>query len=190
MKHFLKWNPVVSGAMLGLAIYLGTLGQFRWQSVAAIAGMALWFGLSVARLFSIRARVHTAPIGKRRPLSDEELEARIGKGRLASLSRARFGGVIISERVLSGHRPASMIRVEPEPDPHFSGWVFLAHGDMLEHLDHRKLHDCIEVLRVAPEAASYLDSPVDTHLVRTGEQKFELDQNDNEPSKASPQPHA
>src|SRR5581483_9436855 len=189
MKRFLQWNPIVPAVFLGLMIYLATTTPFRWRSVLAIAAVALWLLLSIARLYSVRARALTAPTGRRRPLSDQELEARIGRERLAALSHAHFGGVIISEKVLSGHQPARMVRVKPEPDFPFSGWVFVADTEPpLDLQADRKLHDCLAILRVAPEVAGYLDSPFDTHLVRTGEKTFELDPDHAEPRHASPQP--
>jgi len=62
---------------------------------------------------------------RRERLSDDELEQRLGRKRLDSLSLARFGGVMISDEVFSGRLVVDrMFRDEPEPNLPFSGWSF------------------------------------------------------------------
>ena len=111
-------------------------------------------------------------------MTDAELEQRLGRERLEALSLKQFGGVMMSEAVYSGRLEADMMfRSEPNPKLPFSGWVFISTEDedisSEEHgLD---LHDCLAILRVAPEVAAYLDLPPGTELIRTGAQTFAPD---------------
>jgi len=191
MKRFLQWNPIVPGVVLGFMIYLAVTHPIDWRTLLAIVTVAVWLGLAIARYFSVRARALSAPTGRRRALSDQELEAGIGRERLAAFSRDCFGGVIISKKVLSGHRPARMVRVKPEADFPFSGWVFAADREPpMELQAEPTLHDCADVLRMAPEVARYLDLPIGTYLVRTSEKTFEPDPDRDKSRHPSPQPHA
>jgi len=121
----------------------------------------------------------TAPSGKRKPLSDSDLEQRLGRERLDALSLARFGGVMMTDDVFSGRRTIDlMFREDPDPKLPFSGWVLLSSEESPDaSADERglELHDCLAALRVAPEVAAYLDMPPGTELVRTGARTFEKD---------------
>lgn len=118
----------------------------------------------------------------RQPLSDIELERRLGRERLDALSFARFGAVMITEDVLSGRRtPDIMFRQEPDSDFPFSGWVFLSSEESADASpDERGLEfqECVAILRVAPEVATYLDQPPGTQLVRSDDETFEPDTED------------
>jgi hypothetical protein len=96
---------------------------------------------------------------------------------LAELSLAQFGGVMMTEDVFSGHRTIDrMFRQEPDQKLPFSGWVFLSGEESPEaSADERglRLHDCLAVLRIAPEVAAYLNLPPGTELVRTSNETFE-----------------
>lgn len=179
MKQFLQWNPLVSGALLALMIYRASQREFRWVSAICIASVAFWFCFSVVRLFSKRLRILTAPSGARQPLSNEELERRIGREKLDAFSLARFGGVMMTDDVFSGRQTVDlMFREDPNPELPFSGWVFCSSEETPDASPEERgveLRDCRAILRVAPEVADYLNMPPGTHLVRTGEQSFEPD---------------
>ena len=116
----------------------------------------------------------------RRRLSQEELEQRLGRERLGALSLARFGGVMISDNVFNGrHVVDHMFRTEPDPRLPFSGWTFFSSEDQLSASRGLELHDCLAILRVAPEVAQYLDMPPGTDLTRTGETTFEIDDDED-----------
>jgi hypothetical protein len=119
----------------------------------------------------------TSRDAKRNALSNAELECRLGPARLAELSLAQFGGVMMTEDVFSGHRTIDrMFRQEPDQKLPFSGWVFLSGEESPEaSADERglRLHDCLAVLRIAPEVAAYLNLPPGTELVRTSNETFE-----------------
>ena len=116
----------------------------------------------------------------RRRLSREELEQRLGCARLGALSLARFGGVMISDDVFNGrHVVDHMFRGEPDPRLPFSGWTFFSSQDQLSETRGLDLHDCLAILRIAPEVAQYLDMPPGTDLIRTGETTFEIDEGDD-----------
>ena len=67
----------------------------------------------------------TSRNAKRNALSDVELEHRLGRARLAELSLAQFGGVMMTEDVFSGRRTIDlMFRRESDQKLPFSGWVF------------------------------------------------------------------
>jgi hypothetical protein len=117
---------------------------------------------------------------QRVPLTGEQLEQCLGRARLDALSLARFGAVMMSEAVYSGSLTMDlMFREKPEPGSPFSGWVFFSSKEPPEASSEKrgiKFHDCLAILRIAPEVAAYLDMPAGTRLVRTGEQTFELDE--------------
>jgi hypothetical protein len=114
------------------------------------------------------------PFGKKRKqLSDTELEQRLGRERLEALSLAQFGAVMIGDAVLSGRLVADMMfRVEPDMNVPFSGWTFISSESPEDNIE---MHDCLGILRVAPEVAHYLDLPPGTELSRISETKFEVD---------------
>lgn len=183
MKEFLQWNPAVPGGLLVLMIYRASQREFLWTSAVSIAVVALWFCVAVVRVYSHRVKVMTAPTGRRKPLSDLELEQRLGRERLEALSFARFGCVMMTDDVFSGRRAIDiMFREDPEPGIPFSGWVFCSSeakpGASADEMG-LEFHDCWEALRVAPEVAGYLDMPPGTELVRTGERTFEKDLEDD-----------
>jgi hypothetical protein len=179
MKEFFQWNLAVPGILLALMVYRASQREFSWISVICIAVVAFWFGMAIVRLFSRRVRVLTAPSGKRKLLSDSELEQQLGRERLDALSLKHFGGVMMTDDVFSGRRTIDlMFRENPEPILPFSGWVFLSSEESPDASAEERgleLHDCLAVLRVAPEVAAYLDMPPGTELVRTGERTFEKD---------------
>ena len=110
---------------------------------------------------------------KRKQLSDTELEQRLGRERLDGLSLARFGAVMIGDAVLSGRLVADMMfRVEPDMNVPFSGWTFISSEKPDDNVD---MHDCLGILRVAPEVAQYLDLPPGTEMSRVSDTKFEVD---------------
>ncbi len=111
---------------------------------------------------------------KRKPLSDCELQQRLGQERLNALSLGRFGAVMISNDVVCGRREVDwMFRGEPEPGVPFSGWTFFSSDDTAGATCGLALHDCLAILRVAPEVAQYLDMPPGSALKRTGKITFE-----------------
>jgi hypothetical protein len=117
------------------------------------------------------------PFGKKRKqLSDTELEERLGRERLEALSLARFGSVMVGDSVLSGRLVADMMfRVEPDMNMPFSGWTVISSESPEDNIE---MHDCLRILRVAPEVAQYLDLPPGTEMSRTGETTFEVDSDD------------
>ena len=104
----------------------------------------------------------------------------MGHERLEALSLARFGAVMISGDVYSGRRVVDYVFRE-ESDRQkgvFSGWTFFSSQEAADATSDQRgleLHDCLAILRIAPEVAAYLDMPPGTVLVRTGEQTFEVD---------------
>jgi hypothetical protein len=113
---------------------------------------------------------------KRRRLTDAELEQRIGRDRLDELTLARFGIVMISDDVFSGREVVDcMVREKSKTDLPHSGWIFFSSESGDNAATGVKMHDCLAILRVAPEVAPYLDMPFGTVLVRTGEATFEPD---------------
>jgi len=177
MNEFFQWNPVVPGVLLSLMIYRASHREFHWVSVICIAAVALWFFVAVWRLCSRKLKVMTAPSGKRKQLSKEEVELRLGREKIDALSLSRFGGVMITDDVCSGRRTADlMFREKPDANLPFSGWVFLSSEESPDATTNERgleLHDCLAILRVAPEVAAYLDLPPGTELIRTGESTFE-----------------
>jgi hypothetical protein len=114
------------------------------------------------------------PLGKKRKqLSDTELEQHLGRDRLEALSLARFGSVMIGDAVHSGRLVADMMfRVEPDMNLPFSGWTFISSEKPDDNIE---MHDCLGILRVAPEVAQYLDLPPGTEMSRISDTKFEVD---------------
>jgi hypothetical protein len=115
----------------------------------------------------------------RRRLSDADLERLLSKERLEAFSMSRFGGVMLTADVFSGHRIADiMFREEPDLDLPFSGWVFLSSEESPTASPEERglaLHDVRAILRFAPEVAGYLEMPPGTQLFRTGADRFEAD---------------
>ncbi len=179
MNEFLQWNPVVPGVLLAFMIYRATQREFRWISIICILVVAFWFCLALVRLYLRRVKVMPVSPVKRIRLSDAELEQHLGRKRLSALSLARFGGVMISDDVFSGRRVVDhMFREEPKPGLPFSGWTFFSSESGPNAADGAELHDCLAILRVAPEVAPYLDKPPGTVLIRTGETTFEAKKGD------------
>ena len=83
---------------------------------------------------------------------------------------------MISVAVYSGRLEVdTMFRQEPLMELSFSGWVFFSskEGQNLSSEERGlDMHDCLAILRVAPEVEKYLDLPAGTELVRTGAQTF------------------
>jgi hypothetical protein len=69
----------------------------------------------------------------------------------------------------------TMFRDEPDMKVPYSGWTFLSSEHPADNLE---LHDCLAILRVAPEIGQYLDLPPGTTLFRTGETEFEIDKDE------------
>jgi hypothetical protein len=178
-------SPIVPGVILAWMVYRTVARDFRWTSAICIPIVAYWFCAALLRYVS-DCRSRSANNHRRaiQPLSDTELEERFGHSKLQALSLAAFGGVMATEQVLAGRSPVNiMFRQKPEPSLPFSGWVFLSSEESPEtSADERglNLHDCIAILRVAPEVAPYLDRPPGTHLVRSDAGKFDDDPDENQ----------
>ena len=184
MRLSLLWNPIVPGVILAWMVYRSVVRDFRWASAICIPFVAYWFYAALSRYVSDRGSRSASNHRKvLKPLSDVELEERFGRSKLETLSLATFGGLMITDEVLSGRSPVDiMFRQEPEPGLPFSGWVFLSSAESPEaSADERglNLHDCIAILRIAPEVAPYLGRPPGTHMVRNGAAEFEDDPDEN-----------
>lgn len=141
------------------------------NDAASITGRAVLFAAQEDLIVGMKKKPPRHKI-----FSNKELQAALPRSRLEALSLARFGGVMISEAVYSGARKVDiMFREKPDPNLPFSGWVFLSSSEPAHASPEKrglKLHDCLAILRVAPEVAAYLDLPPGTHLMRTGKDRF------------------
>jgi hypothetical protein len=115
-------------------------------------------------------------LNKRIRLSNAELLKRLGRGRLDAFSLARFGAVMISNDVFSGRLVTdTAFREEPDMKAPFSGWTFFSSEEPADNLE---LHECIAILRVAPEVAEYLHLPAGTNLFRAAETAFDIEKDE------------
>ena len=114
---------------------------------------------------------------KRRRLSDADLEKRFGRERLEAWSLGRFGSVMISDEVFHGRLVCdTAFREESDMSVPFSGWTFFSSEDPN---DNTEMHDCLAILRVAPEVAQYLDLPPGHDLFRTNDTTFDVEKDDD-----------
>ncbi len=91
---------------------------------------------------------------------------------------------MISADVYSGRRVVDMMFREESDRPKgiFSGWTFFSSAEPADATPEQRgleLHDCLAILRLAPEVAQYLDMPPGTVLVRTGDKTFKIDEADD-----------
>ncbi len=79
-----------------------------------------------------------------------------------------------------------MFRKEPhQPKGVFKGWTFCSSEEPTDATAEQrglKLHDCLAILRVAPEVEPYLDLPPGSVLVRSGETTFAVLEDDATPA--------
>jgi hypothetical protein len=113
---------------------------------------------------------------KRTLLSDAELEKRFGRERLNSWSLAHFGSVMISDGVLTGQLVCdTAFREKPDMSVPFSGWTFFSSEAPTDKIE---MHDCLAILRVAPEIAPYLDLPPGHDLLRSSDTTFTVEKDE------------
>jgi hypothetical protein len=114
---------------------------------------------------------------KRKPLTDAELSERFNKRDMKRWSLAKLGGVMIGDEVVSGRAVCDMgFRDEPDMSVPFSGWTFFSSKHPKDNIE---LHDCLAILRVAPEIAQYLDLPPGRNLTRVNDTTFAVEMDDN-----------